>query len=293
MRILVQHCDTGLSEKGTYNFICMAWQSISFDAVEMALNFVGFEENVKDFDINLALRRFVSRGWPSVMAEAHHKKYHKRMLLKLVCLGADIHTVDEYGRTLLEILLDYREIRTSYCSRVVADKWLDVLSEAGIDPAQYLRTESQRAGDERLLGERRNAQDRLLVFRVDPGPCVHWEWFVVQDRPGSMICEEYVGLAVENDFYSDWNRQRGFWWTKDALRDWPYFDTRNRMDCHMEHYRARHDDSDWYSHLCQEQGSIEQKRFLRRRRCKKEAKLQAKLAARRRAKVEMPGSWVN
>ena len=139
------------------------------------------------------------------------QKLWKQAIQNVLSLGLNLHTTFHYiggnNVTLLDDILNIAE--EPFESHWLGQKWLEILSESGIDVVEYLGVESEIHSNSLPMMEKQyvyGGRDRQLVISKKP-PTVSWEWYI--DPAGSAfdVLQEFMYFG--ETYYYDWRFPNG------------------------------------------------------------------------------------
>ena len=142
----------------------------------------------------------------------------KQAIQHVLSLGLDLHTTyhyrDENIVTLLDDVLNIADQPSE--SHWLGQKWLEILSESGIDVVEYLGVESEiHFNSLPMMVKQRHygGRDRQLIISKKP-PTVSWEWYIDPAGQALDVLQEFKNFGIGS--------QHMEWWLDDS-RDWPFF----------------------------------------------------------------------
>ncbi|KAH8768731.1 hypothetical protein F5882DRAFT_509214 [Hyaloscypha sp. PMI_1271] len=210
------------------------------------------------------------------------QKLWKQAIQNFLSLGLDLHTTCHYEDgnivTLLDDVLNIAE--QPFESHWLGQKWLEILSESGIDVVEYLGVESEIHFDSSQtlpMMLRRcfvSGRERYLIISKKP-PTVSWEWYI--DPAGSAfdVLQEFMYFGGT---YDDWRFPNCDW-------ELPFF------------YPAWH-----YTARAFQRGmrlNSDEESYLRifNNRCERREQKKAKKLAREQGLLQrgpkVPGAWID
>jgi hypothetical protein len=140
------------------------------------------------------------------------QKLWKQAIQNVLSLGLDLHTTYDYKDgnivTLLDDVLDIAE--HPFESHWLGQKWLEILSESGIDVVEYLGVESEIHSNSPHMMRKQyhyGGRDRQLIISKKP-PTASWEWYI--DPAGSAfdVLQEFMYFGGT---YYDWRFHNCDW----------------------------------------------------------------------------------
>ncbi|KAH8743361.1 hypothetical protein F5882DRAFT_446616 [Hyaloscypha sp. PMI_1271] len=149
----------------------------------------------------------------------------KQAILSLLNLEPDLHN-DFSGRpktTFLDKVLNL--VDRPFESISLGQKWLEILSESGIDLVQYLRAESEiHFNPSKALPMMEGyymtaCRDRYLVISEDP-PAVSWNWYLEPTGTALDVLNEFKDFGVGPQYP---NLNPFVEVEQVVFRDWPFF----------------------------------------------------------------------
>lgn len=189
-------------------------------AFEFILNQEQVEDHFKSFE-NRELLTLLSRLLQQFGATPSEDWKH--MIKRFVRMGVNYYNFSYQTSSLLDHL--FRRCWDPMKSRAVADEWLEILSNSGVDVHEYLQMEMRRHPRKpRLICRQWPHLDdrRQLVFSLEGTPTVCWEWWVDPREHGSLVCSEFGDLGRtkgDGEFFTpnEWPYSRPYWLTCDQL----------------------------------------------------------------------------
>jgi hypothetical protein len=148
------------------------------------------------------------------------QKLWKQAIQNVLSLGLNLHTTyhykDDHIVTLLDDILNIAE--HPFESHWLGHKWLEILSESGIDVVEYLGVEfeirfnSSQTLPMMLRANQYSTRERYLVISKKP-PTVSWEWYIDPAGRAFDVLQEfkYLGMRYQQSLYPNYNV------------DWPFF----------------------------------------------------------------------
>ena len=184
---------------------------LALDNLELYINEWVTEQNVNEYQVSplhgLVRSTHLTRG-------CYRGDYSnwKRLIRRLVRLGANIHATVYYGKTILESLMS--EISHPFDSKYWGDIFLEALSEVGVDVFEYLKREVGFYNRMHFLFAPWGMQ-RLCIISLEEPLGVSWDWWIDPEGPAFDVLEEfkYIGSLRPRWRYSeDWDRWSASYW---------------------------------------------------------------------------------
>jgi hypothetical protein len=149
------------------------------------------------------------------------QKLWKQAIQNVLSLGLDLHTTYHYlGDNIVTLLDDVLNIAEQpFESHWLCQKWLEILSESGIDVVEYLGVESEihfnssQTLPTMLRRSFVSGRERYLIISKKP-PTVSWEWYIDPAGRAFDVLQEFKNFGI--------GPQQIRWWPDDS-EDWPFF----------------------------------------------------------------------
>jgi hypothetical protein len=162
------------------------------------------------------------------------QKLWKRAIQHVLNLALDLHTTYHFRDgnivTLLDDVLNIAD--QPFESHWLGQKWLEILTESGIDVVEYLRVESEIHFNSLPIMAKQYAyggRGRQLIISKKP-PTVSWEWYIDPAGRALDVLQEFKNFGIGSQHMRWWPNESSAWpffypgWKHEAqrLRDgWP------------------------------------------------------------------------
>jgi hypothetical protein len=143
----------------------------------------------------------------------------KQAIQYVLGLDLDLHTTYHYSDNVVTLLDDVVNIADQpFESHRLGQKWLEILSEFGIDVVEYLGVESEihfnsSQTSPMMLGRHSvSNRERYLIISKRP-PTISWEWYIDPAGRAFDVLQEfkYFGIRYHDSRFSNYDV------------DWPFF----------------------------------------------------------------------